>query len=126
MNWIIALVAAMLVVVSQVITQRRLLTITGILFIAFGLFVHTSIGIILAGCYIIIASFLPHRSYTHSLLGLAFFASILHYSLQQWLMNGVFVAALAGYASHLVAGMKFLPVNRRGVKLFAPIWKKEF
>lgn len=124
-NWIIAIVALLLLVVPQFISQRRLLTITGVLFIAFGIFVYWSIGIILAGCYIMIASFLPHRSYTHSLLGLAFFACILHYLLQQWPMNGVFLAAMAGYASHLVADMKILPVNRRGVKLFAPVWKRE-
>ena len=40
--------------------------------------------------------------------------------------DGLFFVGVLGYISHLVADMKMLPVNRRGVKLFAPIWNKEF
>ncbi|WP_153730906.1 metal-dependent hydrolase [Sporosarcina obsidiansis] len=117
---------AVLVVLSQVITQRRLLTLTGIFVVVFGLYLHNSTGIILAGSYIVIASFLPHRSYTHSIVGIVFYAFILHYLLLQWPMTGVFVAGLAGYASHIVADMKILPMNRRGVKPFAPLWNRVF
>ncbi|EGQ21548.1 metal-dependent hydrolase [Mammaliicoccus sciuri] len=115
-----------LVVLSQLITQRRLLTLTGIFVVLFGLYLHNSTGILLAGSYIIIASFLPHRSYTHSVLGIVFFAFILHHLMLEWPMKGVFEAGLAGYISHIVADMKILPMNRRGVKPFAPVWNRVF
>jgi inner membrane protein len=115
-----------LLIVSRLITQKRMLTITGILVMLLGFVIDQSIGILLAGSYITIASFLPHRSYTHSLLGVAFYALILHYLHQEWPIDGMVLAGMAGYISHLVADMKALPVNRRGVKWFAPLWKQEF
>lgn len=113
-------------IVSRFITQRRTLTLTGVMVMWLGIVMHQSIGILLVGSYIVIASFLPHRSYTHSLLGLAFYAFILHQIQQEWQVDALLVAGIAGYASHLVADMKLLPMNRRGVKWFAPIWKKEW
>ncbi|MDW0116155.1 metal-dependent hydrolase [Sporosarcina thermotolerans] len=112
-------------IVSRFITQRRMLTLTGIMVMWLGIVMHQSTGILLAGSYIVIASFLPHRSYTHSLLGLAFYAFILSHLQQEWAFEGLFVAGIAGYASHLIADMKLLPMNRRGVKWFAPLWNKE-
>lgn len=119
-------VGLLLFVVSRFITQKRMLTLTGLLVMLLGFVMHQSTGILLAGSYIIIASFLPHRSYTHSLLGLAFYAFILHHLHRQWPIDGLMLAGIAGYASHLLADMKLLPMNRRGVKWFAPIWKKEW
>ena len=113
-------------IISRFITQRRMLTLTGVMVMWLGIVMHQSIGILLAGSYIVIASFLPHRSYTHSLLGLAFYAFILNHLQQEWAIDGLFVAGVAGYASHLVADMKILPMNRRGVKWFAPLWNKEW
>jgi len=113
-------------IVSRFITQRRMLTLTGVMVMWLGIVLHQSIGVLLAGSYIVIASFLPHRSYTHSLLGLAFFAFILNQLQQDWAIESLFVAGIAGYASHLVADMKLLPMNRRGVKWFAPLWNKEW
>lgn len=113
-------------IVSRFITQRRMLTLTGIMVMWLGIVMHQSIGILLGGSYIVIASFLPHRSYTHSLLGLAFYAFILNQLQQEWLIDGLFIAGVAGYASHLIADMKLLPMNRRGVKWFAPLWNKEW
>ncbi|MDN4609235.1 metal-dependent hydrolase [Sporosarcina highlanderae] len=112
-------------IVSRFITQRRMLTLTGVMVMWLGIVMHQSIGILLAGSYIVIASFLPHRSYTHSLLGLAFYAFILHHLQQEWAFEALFVAGIIGYVSHLIADMKFLPMNRRGVKWFAPFWNKE-
>ncbi|MBD7984857.1 metal-dependent hydrolase [Sporosarcina sp. Sa2YVA2] len=123
---IFAGIGALLLVIFRFIKQRRMLTLTGILVMAIGFVMHQSIGILLAGSYIIIASFLAHRSYTHSLIGLAFYAFILHHIHLQWPIDGLFIAGTAGYASHLIADLKLLPVNRRGVKLFAPIWNKEW
>ncbi|MBB4823346.1 inner membrane protein [Sporosarcina luteola] len=119
-------IGLILLIVSRIITQRRILTLTGVLVMLLGFVLHQSIGILLAGSYIIIASFLPHRSYTHSLLGLAFYGMILIQLQEQWPIEGMLAAGLAGYASHLIADMKLLPMNRRGVKWFAPIWKREF
>ncbi|WP_339251654.1 metal-dependent hydrolase [Sporosarcina sp. FSL W8-0480] len=112
-------------IISHFITQRRMLTLTGVMVMWLGIVMHQSIGILLAGSYIVIASFLPHRSYTHSLLGLAFYAFILHHLQQEWAFEGLLVAGIAGYTSHLIADMKLLPINRRGVKLLAPLWNKE-
>lgn len=113
-------------IVSRFITQRRTLTLTGVMVMWLGIVMHQSIGILLVGSYIVIASFLPHRSYTHSLLGLAFYTFILHQLQQEWAIEGLLVAGIAGYASHLVADMKLLPMNRRGVKWFVPLWNKEW
>lgn len=113
-------------IVSRFITQRRTLTLTGIMVMWLGIVMHQSIGILLAGSYIVIASFLPHRSYTHSLLGLAFYAFILNHLQQEWAIEGLLIAGVAGYASHLVADMKLLPMNHRGVKWFLPFSNKEW
>lgn len=119
-------IGLVLLIVSRLITQKRMLTITGVLVMLLGFIVDQSIGIILAGSYITLASFLPHRSYTHSLLGVAFYGLILNYLHQEWAIDGMIIAGMAGYISHLLADMKMLPVNRRGVKWFAPLWKREF
>ncbi|WOV83851.1 metal-dependent hydrolase [Sporosarcina jeotgali] len=119
-------IGLVLLIVSRVITQRRMLTITGVLVMLLGFVLDKSIGILLAGSYITFASFLPHRSYTHSLIGVAFYALILKYLYIEWPIEGMMAAGLAGYISHLVADMKMLPVNRRGVKWFAPLWKQVF
>lgn len=124
--YIYAGIGLLLLIVSRLITQKRMLTITGILIMLLGFVLDESIGILLASSYIIFASFLPHRSYTHSLLGVAFYALILKYLYIEWPIDGMMAAGLAGYISHLVADMKLLPVNRRGVKWFLPLWKQEF
>ncbi len=119
-------IGLLLLIVSRLITQRRMLTITGILVMLLGFVLGQSIGILLAGSYIIIASFLPHRSYTHSIIGIVFYGFILTKLNEQWPSEGFVAAGLAGYISHLFADMKILPVNRRGVKWFLPLWKREF
>lgn len=113
-------------IVSRFITQRRMLTLTGVMVMWLGIVMHQSIGILLVGSYIVIASFLSHRSYTHSLLGLAFYAFILNQLQQEWQIDVLLIAGLAGYASHLIADMKIFPMNRRGVKWFMPFWNKEW
>jgi len=113
-------------IISRLITQKRMLTLTGVMVMWLGFVMDQSIGILLAGSYIVIASFLSHRSYTHSLLGLAFYAYILSHLQQEWPIDGLFIAGIAGYASHLIADMKLLPMNRRGVKWLAPFWNREW
>jgi inner membrane protein len=102
-----------------------MLTITGLGVLAGGISLQ-EIWLIMLGIYIIIASFVPHRSYTHSLLGIVFFALISHYLEASLRIEGIFLTCLLGYISHLVADMKVLPFNKRGVKFFLPFSAKEF
>jgi inner membrane protein len=41
------------------------------------------------------------------------------------MVDGLFQAAMIGYISHLIGDMKFLPFNKKGVKLFLPLSSKE-
>jgi inner membrane protein len=114
-----------IIVISSFIRQRHMLTITGLGVLAGGISLQ-EIWLIMLGIYIIIASFVPHRSYTHSLLGIVFFALISHYLEASLRIEGIFLTCLLGYISHLVADMKVLPFNKRGVKFFLPFSAKEF
>lgn len=123
-KWIGIGIGTGMMVAASFIKQKHMLTITGIGVIAGG-FSLSEIWLILLGIYIIIASFVSHRSYTHSILGVLFFgiiASKLELSLR---IDGVFYTCLAGYISHLIADFKILPFNKRGIKLFLPVSSKE-
>ncbi|MEL3973498.1 metal-dependent hydrolase [Rossellomorea oryzaecorticis] len=113
-----------ILLLSAVITQRRMLTFTGIGVTAAGWHLNET-WLWLLGIYIVIASFVSHRSYTHSLLGMIFFGFIAKYFESSLKIEGIFEACMLGYASHLAGDMKFLPFNRRGVKLFLPFTSKE-
>ncbi|RFU69454.1 metal-dependent hydrolase [Peribacillus saganii] len=113
-----------IIAISMYITQRRMLTVTGIGVLAGGISLDESWLILLAG-FIIIASFVPHRSYTHSILGVIFFGVISSQFQEALGIEGVFAACMAGYISHLAADMRFLPFNKRGIKLFLPLSSKE-
>ena len=113
-----------MMIISSFIKQRHMLMITGIGVIAAGVFLQ-EMWLLLLGIYILIASYVSHRSYTHSIIGVIFFgiiASKLELSLG---IDGVFYTCLAGYLSHLVADSKLLPINKRGIKLFLPFSAKE-
>jgi inner membrane protein len=114
-----------IIVIASYIKQRHMLTITGLGVLAGGISLQ-EIWLILLGIYIIIASFIPHRSYTHSLLGIGFFAFIAHYFEASIRIEGIFLTCLLSYSSHLIADMKVLPFNKRGVKFFLPFSSKEF
>ncbi|MCA1058992.1 metal-dependent hydrolase [Rossellomorea aquimaris] len=114
-----------LMVLSSFITQRRMLMITGIGVIACGWQLNET-WLWLLGTYIFIASFVPHRSYTHSILGIVFYGVIAQYLEESLMIEGVFEACIIGYISHLIADMKFLPFNKKGIKLFLPFSSKEF
>ncbi len=113
-----------IIAVSSFITRRHMLTVSGA-GVLIGGFMLQENWLFLLGIYIIVASFVPHRSYTHSILGIVFFGIIAHQFETSIGMEGIFIASLAGYASHLIGDMKFLPVNKRGVKLFLPFSKLE-
>jgi inner membrane protein len=113
-----------IMIVSSLIKQKHMLTITGIGVLIGGISLSEG-WLILLGVYVIIASITSHRSYTHSILGVIFFgiiASKLEGSLG---IDGVFYACLGGYISHLLADLKVLPFNKRGIKLFLPVSKIE-
>ena len=123
-KWIGVAIGIGILFLSTKLTQRRMLTVTGVAVLLGGLSLQEP-WLLLLGIFIIIASFVPHRSYTHSLLGLVFFGVIAYQLEQSIAIEGVYKVAVAGYASHLIADMKFLPMNRRGVKLLLPLSSKE-
>ncbi|MBO0995103.1 metal-dependent hydrolase [Bacillus sp. SD088] len=104
--------------------QKWMLTLTGILVGVLG-FYYSSVWMIMFGIYIGIASLLPHRSLTHSLLGLFYFATLGHYMEREVLVEGLMFVCTGAYASHLILDMKWIPKNRKGVKLFLPFSKVE-
>jgi inner membrane protein len=123
-KWIGIGIGTGMMVAASFIKQKHMLTITGIGVIAGGISL-SEIWLILLGIYIIIASFVSHRSYTHSILGVLFFgiiASKLELSIG---IDGVYYTCLAGYITHLIADFKILPFNKRGIKLFLPVSSKE-
>lgn len=113
-----------IIVIASKIKQRHMLTITGLGVLVGGISLQ-EIWLILLGIYIIVASYIPHRSYTHSLVGIGFFAFIAHYFQASIRVDGVFLTCILGYSSHLIADMKVLPFNKRGVKFFLPFSSKE-
>ncbi|WP_099157758.1 metal-dependent hydrolase [Virgibacillus ndiopensis] len=113
-----------LMAIASSIRQKHMLTITGIGVLAGGINLQ-EIWLMLLGVYILIASFVAHRSYTHSIVGIlfvGFIASKLELSLG---VEGVFYTCLIGYISHLITDSKLLPFNKRGIKLFLPLSSKE-
>ncbi|WHY69555.1 metal-dependent hydrolase [Neobacillus sp. SuZ13] len=123
-RWLGIGIGCLIVLVASFIKQRHMLTITGIAVLAAG-FSLGELWLILLGIYIVIASFTSHRSYTHSILGIVFFGVIAS-NLQASLgIDGVFYSCLLGYISHIIADLKILPFNKRGIKLFLPLTSKE-
>lgn len=123
-KWLGIAIGTGMLILSTLIKQKHMLIITAAGVLLGGISLKES-WLILLAIYIFIASFVSHRSYTHSILGILFFG-IIAYQLESSIgINGVFYTCLAGYISHLAADMKFLPFNRRGIKLFLPFSSKE-
>lgn len=117
-------IGALMLIASSFIKQKHMLTISGIGVLAGGVSLQ-ELWLILFGAYIIFASFISHRSYTHSIVGTIFFGFIAFHLEASLQFDGVFYTCLAAYISHLVADMKILPFNKRGIKLFLPFTSKE-
>ncbi|GGB53524.1 metal-dependent hydrolase [Virgibacillus dakarensis] len=113
-----------MIVISSAIKQKHMLIITGIGVLAGGYSLQET-WLMLLGIYILIASVVSHRSYTHSLAGIIFFGVIASKLEASFGMDGIFYTCLAGYISHLLADSKLLPFNKRGIKLFLPVSSKE-
>lgn len=124
-RWIGMGIGVVVFLLATSITQRFMLTITGICVIAAGLY-FTETWALLLGIFILISSFIAHRSYTHSILGVIFFGIIAYLFEARVEIRGTFITCMFGYISHLVADMKVFPFNKRGVKWFLPFSKKEF
>lgn len=123
-RWIGIAIGVAMFLLSSFIKQRHMLLITGAGVIAGGFSLQES-WLILLGIYFVIASFVSHRSYTHSILGILFFGLIASRFEASIEIDGVFLTCLAGYISHLIFDMKIFPFNKRGIKLFLPFSSKE-
>ena len=123
-RWIGIAIGVAMFLLSSFIKQKHMLLITGAGVIAGGFSLQES-WLILLGIYFVIASFVSHRSYTHSILGILFFGLIASRFEASIEIDGVFLTCLAGYISHLIFDMKIFPFNKRGIKLFLPFSSKE-
>ncbi len=124
-QWIgIGMGLALLLIPSIVVKQRTMLLLTGIAVLLTGASLNKT-WLLLFGIYIIIASRLPHRSLTHSLIGLAYFGVVGYFLEQDFRIDGMMLVCIVSYASHLILDMKWLPMNRKGVKLFQPFSNHE-
>lgn len=123
-KWIGMGIGMLIIAVASVIKQKHMLTITGVAVLVGGFSLEER-WLILLGIYIITASFTAHRSYTHSLLGVVLFGMIASNLEASLGIQGVFYACMGGYISHLIADLKILPFNKRGIKLFLPLSSKD-
>ena len=123
-RWLGIGIGLLIIVAASFIKQKHMLTITGIAVVAGGVSLQ-ELWLILLGIYLVIASFTSHRSYTHSILGIIFFGVIASNLESSIGIQGVFYSCIGGYISHLIADLKILPFNKRGVKLFLPLSSKE-
>lgn len=124
-RWIgIGLGGALLLVPGIAIKQKTMLLFTGIAIVAAGIYM-SEIWMVLLGVFIGASSFLPHRSLTHSLIGLGYYGLIGYYLQQSLQLPGVMHVCLYAYASHLILDMKWIPGNKRGVRLLQPFSRLE-
>ncbi|WP_203362542.1 metal-dependent hydrolase [Bacillus sp. REN10] len=107
------------------IKQRTMLFLTGAILAYVGWKADIYWVMLLSG-FIIVSSFLPHRSLTHSLLGVACFGYIAWHFEQAVGLEGGFLSSVFAYTSHLVADMKMWSFNKKGIRWFQPIFNKEF
>ncbi|GAB4071881.1 hypothetical protein GCM10028778_00140 [Barrientosiimonas marina] len=112
-----------LLLLAPKFSQRLMLLVSGIAIIAAGIALE-AIWAGLAGLYVVIASIASHRGCTHSLIGLLFFGVITFYIHEQFQITGLCWTLMLAYLSHLLADMRFIPGNKRGIKLFWPLSRK--
>ncbi|WP_404458892.1 metal-dependent hydrolase [Oceanobacillus kapialis] len=117
-------IGVLLLILASFLKQKHMLLLTGIAVMAVGLSLQ-EMWLLLLGVYILIASVVAHRSYTHSAIGVIFVGYIAYRLELSFALPGIHSTCLAGYISHLVADSKLLPFNKRGIKLFLPFSSKE-
>lgn len=114
-----------LIAIPPVIPKKYFVSGAGLLIAGVGMYLQLY-PLVYLGCFILIGSLLPHRSYTHSLLGLAFWG-IIASQLEVWVsVEQLMMTLVLAYASHLFLDSKYIPPNRRGIKLFLPFSNKSF
>lgn len=123
-KWFGIVIGLSMMIAASKLKQKHMLTITGVGVLVGGVSLQEP-WLILLGIYILIASFVSHRSYTHSIVGVIYFGVIAAKLEESLGIDGVFYTCLAGYISHLMADLKILPFNKRGIKLFLPVSSKE-
>lgn len=124
-RWIGTGIGAGLLFMAQKLSQKMMLIMTGIGVSAIGLII-SKLWMILIGIYIIGAALSAHRTYTHSLLDLAFFAYIAYLFAVDMKSEMLFYVCTLSYASHLIADMRIFPMNKKGIKLLWPFSKMNF
>ncbi|OES45865.1 hypothetical protein BA724_02005 [Domibacillus iocasae] len=107
------------------IKQRMMLFLTGALVLYTGWYINES-WIMYIGLFILFASLVSHRTWTHSIIGILFFYFVAAEIERVYPIDGLLTVLVLSYMSHLLADMKMLPANKKGTKFFYPLWKKEF
>ncbi len=107
------------------IKQRMMLFLTGVIVAYAGWYIN-EMWIVYIGLFILFASVVSHRTWTHSFVGVILFYFVAAEVAQKFPIEGLQAVLILGYVSHLVADMKMLPANKKGTKFFYPLWKKEF
>src|SRR5699024_7244580 len=120
-----SVICVLLILISQRVNQRLMLSITGVGVVTAGVFL-VNLWMIMFGIYVFVASFLSHRTYTHSIVGLIYFSYVAFLFAGDMGIPSLFPTTVLGYVSHLLADTKFIPTNKQGIKLFLPFTKKSF
>lgn len=107
------------------IKQRTMLFITGAIVLYAGWYIK-EMWVMYTALFIIFASLVSHRTWTHSIIGVVVFYFVAVEIVKEYPLPGLFMTLLISYISHLIADMKILPANKKGTKWFYPLWKKEF
>ncbi|PKG25425.1 metal-dependent hydrolase [Niallia nealsonii] len=119
-----AAIGASILLLSLFIKKKHMLTITGAAVLVGGISLQEN-WLLLLGIFIIISSLIAHRSYTHSIIGILFYSIISLQFEQSTQIEGAYYTCLLAYISHIICDSRFLPVNKRGVKLFLPFSSKD-
>ncbi|WP_167751446.1 metal-dependent hydrolase [Lentibacillus salicampi] len=114
---------AFLLFIAPKFSQKLMLFISGAAIIAGGILLSQT-WVWLAGAYVTVAALVSHRGYTHSIIGWLFFSLVAYYVHTEFAVHGLFWTLVFAYGSHLVADMRFVPGNKRGIKLLLPFSKK--
>lgn len=124
-DYFLAGIGFIILLFASMFQKKHLLLITALGIIIGGYFLGVK-WILLSGIYMLVASMSPHRSYTHSLLGLCLFGWMIYELVNVIPFYGVFETCIFSYISHLVADSKLIPFQKQGVPLLLPITKRKF
>ncbi|SFA95049.1 inner membrane protein [Lentibacillus halodurans] len=113
-----------LFMIAPKFSQKLMLAISGAAIITVGIFI-SEVWVWLTGIYVVAAALVPHRSYTHSLIGFLFFSVIAFYISQDIVVYGLHSTLILAYGSHLLMDMRLLPGNKRGIRLLLPFTQVE-